>query len=267
MGDDKVAVGAYAYNCILGHTAAATNKPGEGASWATYWEILQSGYEANDLVSDAGLNYICTDANTPSSSNRPGIGADWADYWEIQVTGNLIFYVDSGKTLINPGEISEMTGLGHLEGEEVQVVANGAVLTPRTVTGGKITFDQDGDPTTFTDVSAGLGYVSILEPMALEAAMQNGTSASREKRIHELVIYFHNTYGGMTGDSLDGDFDRIPFYDTGDADSPALFSGPLLCPLEQRHKLDASFVLKQELPMPFQILAIVPKYNTYGDNI
>ena len=95
--------------------------------------------------------------------------------------------------------------------------------------------------------------------------MQNGTSVSREKRIHELVIYFKDSYGCKVSDRLNGQFDRMAFYDTGDSNSPTLFTGPLLHKLDSRHDLDASFVLKQDLPMPLNVLAVVPKFNVYGD--
>lgn len=231
----------------------------------TYWERVQGTYYVGDLVSSKGINYICTVEHQPTSATRPGVGADWGTVWDVQVSDNLIFYVDSGVTLINPGEITEMTGLDHLEGETVQVVANGAVLSPRIVTDGAIQFDQEGDPTSFTDVSAGLAFESILEPMALEVGMQNGTSVSREKRIHELVIYFKDSYGCKVSDRLTGQFDTMSFYDTGNINAPSLFSGPMLHKLDSRHDLDASFVLKQDLPMPLKVLAVVPKFNVYGD--
>lgn len=232
-----------------------------------YWQVIQGEYHEGDHVSRGGVNYVCLADHTPTSASEPGVGGSWGSYWSPLDTNNLIFFVDSGVTLINPGEITEMAGLDHLEGETVQVVANGAVLKPRAVSAGKITFDMPGDPTSFTNVCAGLAFVSILQPMALEVGMQNGTSTSREKRIHELVVYFHNSYGCMAGPKLTGDFDRMKFYDTADGDSPTLFSGPVLHKLDARHDLDASFVLKQDLPMPMHVLAVVPKFNVYGDNI
>jgi hypothetical protein len=255
------------YTALVDHTPEASNVPGEGISWASYWDgPAQGGYHVSDLVSSNGKNYICTADHVPTEATRPESGADWGDVWEPLATDNLIFFVDSGVTLINPGEISQMTGLDHLEGETVQVVANGAVLPSRVVAGGAIQFDQEGDPTEFTNVCAGLSFESILEPMALEVGMQNGTSVSREKRIHELVIYFKDSYGCKVSDRLNGQFDAIRFYDTGDINAPSLFTGPMLHKLDSRHELDASFVLKQDLPMPFKVLAVVPKFNVFGDN-
>lgn len=38
-GDVVTSGGSY-YKCILSHTSGATNEPGVGASWATYWTLL-----------------------------------------------------------------------------------------------------------------------------------------------------------------------------------------------------------------------------------
>ncbi len=255
---------------IVDHRPASDHLTGGVAHLITpsnddYWKLAQGSYVAGDLVSSKGVNYICTVEHKPTSASRPGYGADWGDYWEVRPTDNLIFHVDSGVTLINPGAITEMTGLSHLEGETVQVVANGAALAPRVVTGGKIQFDREGDPSTFTDVCAGLAYESVLEPMALEIGLQNGTSVSREKRIHELVIYFKDSYCCKVSDRINGRFDTLAFFDTGERDPPKLFTGPLVHKLDSRHDLAASFVLKQDLPMPLNVLAVVPKWNVYGD--
>jgi len=268
---DRVVWNKVVMEAILEHTPASDGLTAGEATLitpanATYWKRAQGTYEEGDLVSSKGVNYVCLEDHTPTAATRPGIGADWGDKWEVVPTDNLIFYVDSGVSLINPGEISEMTGLDHLEGETVQVVANGAVLSPRVVSSGAIQFDQEGDPTEFTDVCAGLAYESILEPMALEVGMQNGTSVSREKRIHELVIYFKDSYGCKASDRVNGTFDTLAFYDTGNANSPQLFTGPKLHKLDSRTDLEASFVLKQDLPMPMRVLAVVPKWNVYGDN-
>ena len=265
--DDEVVNDGIPYKCILAHTPVASNEPGVGASWATYWEVIQTDYTVGDLVSSDGVNYRCTTTHTPSSATEPGIGASWATVWEILTDEESVrFFVDSGVTQINPGAITEVTGLSHLEGETVQVSANGAVLKERAVSGGKILLDQEGDPTTYTDISVGLGYTATIEPMALEVGMQNGTSTSREKQIHELVIYFQESYGALVGTESAGSFDKIAFHNAQLGEPITLFTGPKVHKLEDRHSLDATFIVKQEIPMPFHILCIVPKWNAFGDN-
>lgn len=265
--EDRVVQGGYVWECILGHTSSPTSEPGVGVDFETYWEIVRGSYAEGDKVSRNGVNYQCSQTHTPELATEPGVGAGWEDYWvEMTAAEAVLFYVDSGKTQYN-ADITEFTGLGHLEGETVQIIANGAALTPRVVSEGKVTLDLEEDPAGPYDyISAGLAYDSILQPMALETGLQNGTSVGREKRIHELVIMFKDSYGCQVSDRLDGTYDTLAFYDTGDGSSPTLFTGPYVHKLDSRHDFEASFVLKQSLPLPMTILAIIPKFNIYGDN-
>jgi hypothetical protein len=38
-----VVEGTGIYNCILAHTSATASRPGTGASWETYWELITAG--------------------------------------------------------------------------------------------------------------------------------------------------------------------------------------------------------------------------------
>jgi hypothetical protein len=263
--NDEVANHGKKYVCTSDHTPAAATEPGVGASWSTKWELQQGGYTEGDLVSSSGRNYLCTADHTPATTTQPGVGDDWGDVWDLQSTDNLRFFVDSGVTKFDFVG-TELTGLDHLEGETVQVLGNGHVLPSRTVTGGAIALDLDGDPETFTSLCVGLQYDSILEPMALEIGMQSGTSTGKEKRIHEVVLYFNETSGGKVGWRVSGPFDTLPFR-TGDmiADDPTpLFTGAIVHHPEARHDFDASLVIKQDAPLPMMVTAVVPNWNVYG---
>lgn len=266
MEGDRIQEVGKVYEATIDHYPEEDTKPPVGEAWATKWIRAQGQYFIGDKVSTGGQNYLCLVTHTPTNGTKPGSGVDWQDYWSIRTTDNLLFFVDGGRTQQDV-TLTEFTGLNHLEGETVQILGNGSVLTPRVVTGGKVLFNQPNDPPDgeFTDVSVGLGYDAVLEPMALEVGMQNGTSVSREKRIHDLVLYFKDSYGCQVGVTHTGDFDRVAFFDANDPNSPTLFTGPILHKMDSRHDLNASFILKQTLPMPMHVLAIVPKFNIYGD--
>lgn len=165
--------------------------------------------------------------------------------------------------------INSIDGLDHLEGLSVEVVADGNVLARRTVTGGEITLDPTlGDPATALTILVGLPSRWILEPMALEVGMQNGTSASRTKRTHELAIYFHQSGGCEVGSTLTGSFDVLTMREVGTplGDPTPLFTGLKTHQLDARHDPLASFVIRGSTPLPASILAVVPKWNIYGDD-
>jgi hypothetical protein len=195
------------------------------------------------------------------------------DQFREQVSGNLseLFFVDSGVKLRSATPVNQLAGLGHLSGRMVQIVADGMILEPRLVNGDKIMLDPTvyaNDPDTAYTLTAGLPYTSLLEPLTLEMGMQNGTSVSRQKRIHEVAIYFDQSGGCMVSSKKSGPFDNLPFL-TGDmasASAQPLFTGLIKHALDARHDLDASLVIKQDQPVPMTIAAIVPKWNIYGDN-
>lgn len=74
------------YHCISGHTSSATDEPGVGANWATYWELLPStaangtawatstaytGESTHFVLSTQGhilTNQATADTNTPSGA-------------------------------------------------------------------------------------------------------------------------------------------------------------------------------------------------------
>lgn len=265
--NDETVHNGLPYKCILAHTAASDREPGTGASWSTYWEVIQGQYTAGDIASEDGINYKAKSTHTPAASSRPGVGASWETYWErVTDEDSVDFYVDAGLTLLNPGTITEVTGLGHLEGETVQVYANGAVLAPRTVSSGAIQLNQEGDPTDYEHISVGISYESQLEPMALEVQMQNGTSVSREKQITELAVAVRDSYGMKVGTDANGPFDTVTFYN-GENATPLLYSGIKEFKIDHDYEMDATFILKQDLPMPLHIQAIVCKFKTYGDKL
>jgi len=258
------------YRCKSEHYPATGQPPGVSSwAWNVRWEVVQGFYHVGDQVSRHKWNYTCIADHVPSEENRPSDGTgSWGSFWEKEVILPNNFYVDSGVSHHKTFTGTMFDGLDHLKGETVHILANGCVLQPRTVDGqGRIFFNQPDDPQTFTSLVAGLPYESVLEPMALEAGMENGTSVAREKRIHEVVIYFHESGGCKVADRKTGAYEALPFR-TADmiADQAApLFTGPYVHTLESRHDMEASFVLKQDLPLPMTVLAVVPKWNIYGD--
>lgn len=99
-------------------------------------------------------------------------------------------FADSAITCSGSGMIS-VSGLEHLEGETVQVVADGAVQKEKTVENGAIPLDDPADV-----VTVGLGYESLLSPMPLEIELANGASMLRKKAIGELRIRMYGSTGG-----------------------------------------------------------------------
>jgi hypothetical protein len=154
-----------------------------------------------------------------------------------------------------------ITGLGYLEGKTVSVLADGAVQINKTVTSGEITLDKPA-----SKVLVGLPYTSLLQPMKLDYDMPDGPTRGRKKRINRVEVSLYKSLGGQA--STDGsewlsiyprDFD-----DPMDA-SPPVFSGDTEVVLSGNYSEDADIYLRQNLPYPLTVRALVAKLDAFGD--
>ena len=168
------------------------------------------------------------------------------------------FFVDSGLSYAGSATTS-LTGLYHLHGESVSVLANGATHTNETVGSGGISLDVSA-----TTAAAGLPYTSRLTTLRLESGSVDGTSQGKIKRIHDITLRLHETVGVEVGSSVDT-VDRIPFRDSSMAMSAAvdLFTGDKEIEFRGGFEEDDQIVIQQTQPLPLTVLAIYPRMNTF----
>ena len=167
------------------------------------------------------------------------------------VTGDDIadaFYVKCGLTY-DGAPATTISGLGHLEGKAVAVLADGVEVTGKTVSGGAITLS-----TAASVVHVGLPYTSTLQTMRLEAGAGDGTAQGKTKRIHRVVTRLFNTKGGRAGPSTSKN-DAIP-------DSATLFTGDRRIPWPSGYETDAHMCIIQSSPYPMTVLGIYPQVVT-----
>lgn len=164
------------------------------------------------------------------------------------------FFVDAGLSYSGP-PVRALTGLGHLAGRSVQILADGAVLPERTVApDGSISLDRAA-----SQVHAGLGYASVLKPMRLEFAGSRGSAQTRIKRITEVGIRLYRSLGGKAGP----DPTRLePLLYRSSADAmdgpPALFTGDKSVRFPQGWNTEGVLTLVQDQPLPMTVLLIAP---------
>ena len=168
------------------------------------------------------------------------------------------FFIDSGLAY-SGSAISSTSGLFHLEGQSVKILANGATHPDKTVSSGGITFDFS-----VTSAAIGLGYTSAMQTLRLEAGSADGTSQGKPKRIHAVTLRLDKTVGLEIGtDSTN--LDRIFFRDDSmnmDTAIP-LFTGDKEIEFPGGFDDDAKLYVRQDQPLPMTILALFPRLNTF----
>ncbi len=163
-------------------------------------------------------------------------------YVEIE---SLTAFTDSA-IVSNVGGSATLTGLNHLEGETVDVKADGSFQGEFVVVGGQITITR-----TATIIEAGLNYIPIIKTMPLNIGLQNGPNAASKKKILRAAIRFHESNGIIVnGERL---ADKTIGLDQFDAPSPqtGLSRITLL-----GWSLEADIEITQTTPMPMTILNI-----------
>ncbi|GAT33294.1 hypothetical protein TSACC_21707 [Terrimicrobium sacchariphilum] len=184
---------------------------------------------------------------------------DFRESFEAEDKENW-WYLDSAKRVTLSPESASVTGLAHLEGRTVDILADGAVSPARTVSSGAITLQAPAGT-----VLVGLPFVSTLKPTKLEMT-QYGTRG-KTKRVHRINLSFHKSLGGLF--STNGsEFWDIVSRTTADAmdDSPPAFTGDKNLATGADHSASADIIIRQEQPLPLTILAITPKWDAYDDN-
>jgi hypothetical protein len=106
------------------------------------------------------------------------------------------FFVDAGATYSGvPADV--ISGLGHLEGKTVSILADGAVHPQRVVTGGSITLDIEASA-----VQIGLPIEADLQTLPLAVQLQDGSfGQGRFKNVNKVWLRVYRSSGIFVGPS------------------------------------------------------------------
>ena len=154
--------------------------------------------------------------------------------------------------------VTTISGLGHLEGQTVSILADGATHPNKVVSSGEITLDRSA-----TKVKIGLSYTSLLQTMRIDAGAQNGTSQSKTKRIYEITARLYESIGVEIGPDLNN-MERIPFRSSANAMDSGInvFTGDKEIEFRGNYETDGFIFVRQNQPLPLTILSLYPKLQT-----
>ncbi len=211
---------------------------------------------ANGIVGLPGLNYV------GSVNNDYLVSAASTNTFIIQTTGTVnVAYgtlSSSGSySYISNGSFSKyantVSGLGHLEGQVVNVFGNGAILSNATVTGSAVTMSSS-----CSKAHIGLNYVSRIKTLRFDAGAADGTSLGKLQRSSGVSLILDNQGIGL---KMGRDFDNLLDVEF-DAEDQPLFSGVKNQSFEDDYTRDNRICLEHSQPTPSTILAILPELVT-----
>jgi len=166
-------------------------------------------------------------------------------------------YVDCALYYEGP-PTAHVGNIGHLEGEVVSILADGAIHPPRTVVSGEVALDYPAER-----IVLGLPYSHVYESLKWEAGAVAGTAQGQTKRIHGVTLVLLDSLNAAVG-TRDDDLKVISFRGVENAmDGPVpLFTGERYIELDADYETDSRIVISGADPVPFTLLAIVPELRT-----
>lgn len=162
-------------------------------------------------------------------------------------------------------EFQSVSGLSHLNGRVVDILADGAVHPQRTVSGGSVTLQNWA-----SIAHVGLHYEYRGETQRFAggtAGARLGTEQGKRSKIKRVALILHNTLGlkAGTGAGTDLTLEELQFRDgSTDMDQPPpLFTGEVEAPVEHGwSRGPATVFFKSDQPYPCTVLAVAPRMET-----
>jgi len=145
------------------------------------------------------------------------------------------------------------TGLAHLEGKTVGVIADGVYIGTYTVSSGQVVLGR-----TANTVEIGLLYTCTVELLRPEVQAGDGTAQGNNMRTSETSLLFHESVGGkVNGDPLTTREFGSDLLD----EPPPEYSGYDRIGLSGWYRGDSPITITQDEPLPFHLLAVVRKFT------
>jgi hypothetical protein len=157
-----------------------------------------------------------------------------------------------------------LTGLHHLVGETIQVIADGAAHVDVVVSAtGTVTLTRASEV-----VQLGYSYNSDGKCLRPEAGAADGTAQGKTQRTNHLVFRLHDTLGLKVGANFNttgfGKLTEITFRTSADAtgEMVPLFSGDKEIPFEGDYTTENYVCWRNSSGFPGTVLAIMPQLHT-----
>lgn len=187
----------------------------------------------------------------------------WAEEGQTDAMLSAVF-MDSAITY-DGAAATTITGLDHLEGQTVQVMADGATHPDLVVEGGEITLQRPA-----STVHVGLRADAMMRTLPLSVGAQDVTSQTRTQRANEVGVVLFQSLGFRIGfwnaangtEWLERLETRTPA--TPMDGPPPLFTGTEVRQIPADWVRDTQVVIRSDQPLPLTLVALAPRVTTNG---
>jgi hypothetical protein len=187
-------------------------------------------------------------ANTIELNDRDGNPIDGSAY-------NA--YIDDGVMRLT---VSDLSGLWHLEGEEVVALVDGDVVSGLTVTSGAVTLPRKG-----SQIHLGKRYITDLETLDMQIPEVN--TQGRSKNIPAATVKFVKSRGLFIGPDKNN-LTEMKQREFENLDEPTrLLTGDKTIPIQSDWNDKGRVFMRQKDPLPLTVLAVTPEIDVGVDNV
>lgn len=204
------------------------------------------------FVSWLNANRFVSDKTSDSFKLATTSGGSVLEQFSVSITDGFVRETSSSAA------ITTISGLGHLEGELVQLTVSGAFVGLFTVSSGAITVPS----AVYNEYNIGMSYNSTVQPMKIDL---EGTGLSVTKKPNRVIISLHNTIGGQIGPDT-SNLDNIVYRKAGaSGEEFPYFTGDLEISLPGGYSRQGNIVVRQSEPLPMTVLALTVDVGAAND--
>jgi hypothetical protein len=265
----------------------------DASCWSTTWTTIGTLTLTGGTTWAAGESLTMT-AVAPAAFSAPLVGQTWflEDAAGTRIRVAITGYTSATVVTVKPegpvpatlrgiaatrwaSGLTEVTGLGYLEGKRVSVFADGAVIaSPNNTQGGYPVLTVTGGSVplggTYARARVGLPYLSDVETLDLDTASGPSLKPS-SVLVNAVSVYLEKTRGlwmgrvppesnarNLPGDPL-FDLEEMKARSNEDYNAPAaLLTQSATIPVTTEHDQHGRVFARQVDPLPLSILAIIP---------
>ena len=230
--------------------------------WGWHQHVTDGTFESVATITEGDRDalYVIVKRNINGNDVR------YVERLESRESTNAInaFYVDSGLTYDgSPATI--ITGLDHLEGEVVKILADGYTVPDQTVTSGQIELEREASV-----VHVGLDYTPVIETLDIDTPTAAQTVKAQSVSVSKVTIEVEGTRGGFVGprndDGSDPSMREIkPRFDSDNYDAIALRTYKQEVYINPQWEKGGGVRIEQRDPLPMAVLSIIPQIDIGGN--
>ena len=230
--------------------------------WGWHQHNTQGTFESVASITEDGRDavYVIVKRNVNGSDVRY---VERLEKRESKIAEDC-FYVDSGLTYDGvPATV--ISGLDHLEGETVTILAGGYTVPDQTVSSGAITLERAA-----SKVHVGLSYIPVLETLDIDTPSPGQTVKSQSVSVSKVTIEVEGSRGGFVGprqdDGTSAPMREIkPRLDSDGYDPIALKTYKQEVFIDAQWSKGGGVRIEQRAPLPMAILSIIPQVDVGGN--